>query len=622
MSTRFHILAVSLLSLMLFKGCDKAPKYAKPAVPTPPSYKEITPADFKETDNWKFARPKDDVIRGKWWEMFGDPQLNALEERVDISNQSIALADANFRAARAVVKESRSQYFPTVTTSPSIIVSRLSSRVTQSNISGGRTVTDYSLPFDASWEPDLWGRIRNTVSASASEAQATAADLENVRLSVQAELAFDYYELRSLDAQKQLFDSTVVAYKQELDLTQVRFQTGIASDEDVAQAETQLETAQAQATDLGIQRAQLEHAIALLTGQPASTFSLSIAAWEAEPPPIPIGLPSQLLERRPDVAASERRVAEANAEIGVTKAAFFPALTLNGAAGFASTALTSWFSWPARFFSLGPTLSQTLFDKGKRSAVNEQAHAEYDGTVANYRQTVLTAFQEVEDNLAALRILSHELEQQDAAVKSSERTLSLANERYKTGIDSYLNVITAQTTLLTNQRTALNLRMQQITASVELIKALGGGWNASQLPTPKELTAKTPRPATRNPPANPTPTPQPTPEIPSPPPTPSRLTGLCLKGQNAGTWQWGFSLMPQRGYGFQPRVAASATLGTSEKRNFNRNAVATVFQREMPKADATALRLRTRSLSLPRVAEAATLGWRPMPRWGITENLS
>ncbi|MCU1266827.1 MAG: efflux system, outer rane lipoprotein NodT [Acidobacteria bacterium] len=510
MSNHFQILAVSLIGLILFKGCDKAPKYKTPPVQTPPSYKEIPPENFKETDNWKFARPKDDVIRGKWWEMFNDPQLNSLEEQVNISNQNIAQADANFRVARAVVKESRSQYFPTVTTNPSIVVSRASSGTTQSNNSAGRVVTTYSLPFDASWEPDLWGRIRNTVSASASEAQASAADLENVRLSVEAELAFDYYEVRSLDAQKELLDSTVEAYQQELNLTQVRFQTGIASDEDVAQAETQLETTQAQATDLGIQRAQLEHAIALLTGQPASMFSLSIAPLKAAPPPIPIGLPSQLLERRPDIAASERRVAEANAQIGVTKAAFFPALTLSAAAGLASTSIASWFTWPARFFSVGPSLAQTLFDKGRRAAVTEQARAQYDGTVANYRQTVLTGFQEVEDNLAALRILSHELEQQEAAVKSSERTLSLANERYKSGIDSYLNVITAQTTLLTNQRTAVNLRAQQMTASVELIKALGGGWNTSQLPTPKELTARTPLPVPRGPVAPPTPMPGPT----------------------------------------------------------------------------------------------------------------
>ena len=506
MSNHFQILAASLLGLMLLKGCDKAPKYKTPPVQTPPAYKEITPGNFKETDSWKFARPKDDVIRGKWWEIFNDAQLNAFEEQVNISNQNIALADANFRSARALVKESRSQYFPTVTTSPSIVVSRQSSGLNQSTISAGRVTTNYSLPFDVSWEPDLWGRVRNTVAASTSEAQASAADLENVRLSVEAELAFDYYEIRAVDAQQQLLDSTVTAYQQTLELTRVRFQTGIASDEDVSQAETQLETTQAQATDLGIQRAQLEHATALLTGQPASTFSLAVEPLKAEPPAIPLGLPSQLLERRPDIAESERHVAAANAQIGVAKAAFFPALTLSGAAGFESNSIASWFSWPARFFSLGPLLSQTLFDKGRRAAVTEQARADYDGTVANYRQTVLTAFQEVEDNLAALRILSRELEQQDAAVKSSERTLALANDRYKSGIDSYLNVITAQTTLLTNQRTAVNLRMQQMTASVELIKALGGGWNASQLPTPKELTARKPIPV---PAVTPTPTPTP-----------------------------------------------------------------------------------------------------------------
>ena len=494
MPSHFQILAVSLIGLILFKGCDKAPKYAKPTVSTPPAYKEITPENFKETDNWKFARPKDDVIRGKWWEMFNDSQLNALEEQVNISNQNIALADANFRAARAVVKQSRSQYFPTVTTSPSITYSQQSAATSQSNFAGGRRFTLYSLPFDASWEPDLWGRIRNTVRVSASEAQATAADLVNVRLSVEAELAFDYYQLRATDSQKALLDSTVVAFQEQLDLTRVRFQTGIASDEDVALAETQLKTTQAQATDVGILRAQLEHAIAMLTGQPASTFSLPFASMNAEPPPIPIGVPSQLLERRPDIAAAERRVAEANAEIGVTKAAFFPTLTLSGAAGFESTSIASWFTWPARFFSVGPTLAQTLFDKGRRAAVTEQARAEYDGTVANYRLSVLTAFQEVEDSLAMLRILSVELEQQNAAVASSQRTLSLATERYKSGIDSYLNVITAQTTLLTNQRTAVDLQMQQMTASVQLIKALGGGWNASQLPTPKELNTKTPTP--------------------------------------------------------------------------------------------------------------------------------
>ena len=486
MRSQFQILGVSLLGLILFKGCDKAPKYVKPSVATPAAYKEIPPDTFKETKDWKFARPSDGVIRGKWWEMYNDSQLNSLEEQLNSANQNIALADANFRAARALVKEARSQYFPTVTTSPSIIASRQSS-ATRSNFSAGRVNVNYTLPFDATWEPDFWGRIRNTVVASASEAQATAADLQNVRLSVEAELAFDYYQLRALDAEKRLLDTTIEAYQQQLELTRVRFQTGIVSDEDVAQAETQLKTTQAQDTDLGVARAQFEHAIAVLTGQPASTFSLPNAPLNAQPPSVPVGLPSQLLERRPDVAAAERRVAEANAEIGVTKAAFYPSLTLGAAGGFESTSIASWFTWPARFFSLGPTLTQTLFDKGRRKAATEVSLAQYDATVANYRQTVLTSFQEVEDNLAALRILSHELEEQNDAVSSSQRALSLATERYKSGIDSYLNVITAQATLLNNQRTAVNLQMQEMTASVELIKALGGGWNSSELPTQKQL---------------------------------------------------------------------------------------------------------------------------------------
>lgn len=488
MPSHFQILGLTLIALILFKGCDKAPKYAKPTVATPPAYKELTPDTFKETNDWRFARPNDAVIRGKWWEMFNDAQLNSLEEQLNTANQNIALADANFRAARALVKESRSQYFPTITMSPSIIVSRQSGAATHSNVSPGRQSVNYTFPFDATWEPDFWGRIRNTVVASASEAQATAADLQNVRLSVEAELAFDYYQLRSLDAEKRLLDTTIAAYQQQLELTRVRFQTGIVSDEDVAQAETQLKTTEAQATDLGIARAQFEHAIAVLTGQPPATFSLSVTPSDAQPPAIPVGLPSQLLERRPDIAAAERRVAESNAEIGVTKAAFFPSLTLGATAGLESTSIASWFTWPARFFSLGPTLSQTLFDKGRRKAATEVARAQYEGTVATYRQTVLTAFQEVEDNVAALRILNRELDEQNEAVASSQRALSLATERYKSGIDSYLNVITAQTTLLNNQRTAVNLQMQQMTASVELIKALGGGWNQSELPSQKQLS--------------------------------------------------------------------------------------------------------------------------------------
>ncbi len=483
------ILAASIYVSILLSACSLAPKYVQPPVQVPAAYKEITSDNIKE--GWKVAQPRDDVIRGKWWEMFNNPELNALEEQVNISNQNIAAAFASFLSARALVKEARSQYFPTVTTSPSILRSRRSFGGI-AGLSSSSAITGYSLPFDASWEPDLWGRIRNTVRANTAEAQATAADLENTRLTVEAEVAVDYFEVRAQDALKQLLDSTVAAYKEYLDLTQVRYRTGIASEEDVAQAETQLETAQAQDTDIGVQRARFEHAIALLVGKPASVFSIPVEPLKANPPAIPLGVPSQLLERRPDIAAAERRVAEANAQIGVARAAYFPTITLSGSTGFQSSSIGDLFTWPSLFWSLGSTLAQTLFDAGLRRAVTEQALASYDETVANYRQTVLTAFQQVEDNLAALRILSHELQQQDAAVKSSERFLTLATDRYKFGIDSYLNVITAQTTLLNNQRTEVNIRIQQMTASVQLIEALGGGWNISQIPSPKKLVTKTP----------------------------------------------------------------------------------------------------------------------------------
>jgi NodT family efflux transporter outer membrane factor (OMF) lipoprotein len=479
---------LTVFILFFFSACTTGPKYRRPTAQAPRAYKELTPENFKGTDGWKVAQPKDDQIRDNWWEMFGDPTLNALEEQVDISNQTIAAAAANYQVARALVKQARSQYFPLATTSPAYSRSRLSSTGRQINVSTGVTTTDLLLPFDVSWEPDLWGRIRNTVKMNAFEAQATAADLENTRLSVQAQVATTYYQLRGQDALRQLLDETVVAFQQSLDLTKALYDTGIVSDQDVAQAETQLQTTQAQATDLGILRAQFEHAIALLVGRPASTFSIPVEPLKASPPSIPFGVPSELLERRPDIAAAERRVAEANAGIGVAKAAYFPALLLSGTVGFESSSITQWLTWPSRIWSVGPSLAQTLFDAGERKAVSQQAWASYDLTVANYRETVLTAFQEVEDSLAALRILSQERQQQDAAVKSSERFLRLAIDRYKLGIDSYLNVITAQTTLLNNQRTAVNIRMQQMTASVQLIMALGGSWNGARLPSYHELT--------------------------------------------------------------------------------------------------------------------------------------
>ena len=480
LKTETRMTIVSLACLVLFGGCSFAPKYAKPSVQTPAAFKELTPAQFNETDGWKTAEPKDDMIRGQWWEMFHEPELNAFEGQVTVSNQSVAAALANFLAARAVVKQARSQYFPTVTASPSVTRSRQSPLPTQPSSSPNpSTITEYSLPFDASWELDFWGRIRNTVKASSFEAQATLADLENVRLTVQAEVAADYFQLRVLDAQKDLLDASVLAYQESLKLTQVQDNTGMASGQDVAQAVTQLEITRAQATDLGIQRAQLEHAIATLLGKPASSFSIATNSLAAKPVAIPFGVPSQLLERRPDIAAAERRVAEANAQIGVARAAYYPTITLSGSVGFQSSSLGNLMSAQGLVWSVGSTLAQTLFDAGKRKAVTEQARAIYQGTVANYRQTVLSAFQEVEDNLSTLRILSQELQQQNDAVKSSQGYLTLANARYKSGIEVYLDVITAQTALLSNQRTAMNLRMQQMTASVQLIKALGGGWDVS-----------------------------------------------------------------------------------------------------------------------------------------------
>jgi NodT family efflux transporter outer membrane factor (OMF) lipoprotein len=353
------------------------------------------------------------------------------------------------------------------------------------------TTTLYSLPLDASWEPDLWGSIRNTVRANSLEAEATHADLANMRLSVKAELALDYFQLRSLDAQRELLNSTVVAYEESLRLARVRYETGLASDQDVAQAETQLNTTRAQATDLGIQRAQLEHAIALLSGKPAAELSIPVAPLKAKFEPTPVSLPSTLLERRPDIAAAERRVAAANAQIGVARAAYFPNVSLSGGAGFQNRSVGNLISSPAFFWSVGAELAETLFDAGRRRAVSDQARANYERTVAIYRQTVLTAFQEVEDNLSSLRILRQEIAEQEAAVKSSQRYLTLANDRYKLGIDTYLNVILAQATLLSNQRTAVNLNFQQVAAAVQLIKAVGGGWDQSELQTRNSATNRT-----------------------------------------------------------------------------------------------------------------------------------
>jgi NodT family efflux transporter outer membrane factor (OMF) lipoprotein len=484
-----------LLAPWYLTDCTVGPKYQRPAVESAPAY--------KEAEGWKLAQPGDAALHGNWWELFGDSQLNALEQQVNVSNQNIAAAFASFMQARAVVKEAQSQYFPTLTVSPSVSRTRSSatlaagaggttSGTTTIAGSGGGIFNNFDLPFDASWTPDLWGRVRNTVRGNVAAAQASAADLENTRLTAQAELAVDYYQLRTQDTLRQLLDQTVVAYQESLDLTRAQYETGIGTDEAVAQAEVQLKSTQAQDTNLGIARAQYEHAIALLVGQPASTFSIPPEPLKASPPPIPIGLPSQLLERRPDVAASERLMAQANAQIGIAKAAYFPTLTLSAAGGFESSSVSDWLTWPSRFWSVGPALAETLFDAGLRRATVQQFQAAYDQTVATYRQTVLTAFQQVEDNLAAIRILAIQLQQQDDAVASSQRYLKIATDRYKLGLDPYLDVITAQTAFLSNQQTAVTLRMQQLTDSVQLIEALGGGWDADQLPSQHDIAHATP----------------------------------------------------------------------------------------------------------------------------------
>jgi len=472
----YRILCLLIVGAFLLTGCNFAPRYQRPTTPAPAAFKELTPESEKQVDGWKTAEPNDNALRGKWWEIFNDPQLNALEDQVNISNQTVAAAVANFFAARAVVKQSRSQFFPTVSADPSVSRSRQSG-ARSSTFAGGRTTTDILLPIDASWEPDFWGRVRNTTKASHLEAQATLADLENARITVQSELAVDYLQIRAADAQEKLLNDAVVAYAESLRLTQVRHDTGIASDQDVAQAEIQMNSTAAQATDIGIQRAQFEHAIAVLIGKAPADFSIPPLPLEDKPIAVPFGVPSALLERRPDIAAAERRVAEANARIGVARAAYFPTVTLSASAGSESSSTVNLFSGPALVWSLGAAAAQTIFDAGNKFAITEQTKAQYQGLVANYRQTVLSAFQDVEDNLVALRLLSQEIQQEDVAVAASQRYLNLANDRYKLGIDSYLNVITAQTTLLGNQRTAVTLRLNQMNASVQLIKAVGGGWS-------------------------------------------------------------------------------------------------------------------------------------------------
>ncbi len=453
-------------------ACAVGPDYVKPTAPTPAGYKEM--------EGWKVAEPKDHEVRGKWWEVFNDPQLNALEEQVNISNQNIAQAEAQFRQATALVKVAQASYFPTVTVNPSFTRSQRSSNLVQGVSVPGTLSSDHLLPANVSWEVDVWGRIRRSVESSLASAAASAGDLESVRLATQAALAQNYFQLLALDAQKSLFDTTVVAYEKSLELTKNRYTSGVASKADVLQAETQLKTTRAQAIDIGVQRSQVEHAVALLVGRPASDFSLASKPLNMTPPPLPVGLPSELLERRPDIAAAERRVAAANAQVGVAVAAYFPRFTLGASGGYESTDLSQLLTWPSRFWSLGPSLAGTVFDGGLRRGQTEQARAAYDATVAFYRQTVLTGFQEVEDNIAALRILEAEAVAQDEAVKAAQESLKVTLNQYKAGTVNYLNVVIAQAIANNNERVAASIAGRRMTAAVLLIKALGGGWKNAE----------------------------------------------------------------------------------------------------------------------------------------------
>jgi NodT family efflux transporter outer membrane factor (OMF) lipoprotein len=467
-----------LVGLLLLNGCAVGPRYSKPSTPTPPGYKEVPP-------DWKAAQPNDQIARGKWWEIFQNPQLNALEEQISVSNQNLKAAEAQFQQARALVRFNRAAYYPTFRAGASAAREHLSQHRPLVSSSTQTNATDLVIPFDVSYEADVFGRVRHTVEAARSNAQASAADLESVSLSLHAELALDYFQMRTLDAEEQLLNSNVKSFEKALELTQNRYKGGVASAVDVAQAQTQLENTRTQAIDVLIQRAQNEHAIAALTGQPASRFSIPPAAWNTPPPAIPPGLPSDLLERRPDIAAAERRIAAANAQVGVARAAYFPVLSLTGSGGFESTSIATLTQGPSGFLTAGASAVVTAFDVGRRRALSEQARAAYDESEANYRQTVLTALQEVEDNLATLRILNDEAKAQEAAVAAAEHSLELSTNRYKGGVVSYLEVTTAQSTALADERAAVDILRRRMTASVSLIKALGGGWNSANLPSVK-----------------------------------------------------------------------------------------------------------------------------------------
>jgi NodT family efflux transporter outer membrane factor (OMF) lipoprotein len=491
------------VSFMILSGCVVGPKYHPPQPQAPAAVYKESPSNFKEDEGWTVAQPADAKLRGKWWEIFNDPELNALEDQLDINNQNIKQYFENFMEARAIVREARAQYFPTLAAVPSVTHSRASANMattTATTTGTGATTTTpqlqntlYSLPLEASWEPDLWGKVRNTVRQAQYAAQVSAADLENERLTEQASLAEYFFEIRGQDQLQKIYDDTVAADQQAYDLTRALYEAGIDDQISVVEAETTLRSAQAGATNVGIARAQFEHAIAVLIGKTATNFSIPVKPMTVAPPPIPVGVPSELLERRPDIAAAERAMAEANASIGIAYAAYYPNLTLTAEGGFESSVLHRWFTWPSRFWSVGASLPETIFDAGLRRATVQQYVATYNADLAAYRQTVLSAFQQVEDGLAEVRILSKEILQEQQAVESAQTYLKLEQARYDTGVDPYLDVLLAQTTVLADQQTLNGLQVQQMVYAVALVEALGGGWDRSQLPGTPQVTQKPPK---------------------------------------------------------------------------------------------------------------------------------
>jgi NodT family efflux transporter outer membrane factor (OMF) lipoprotein len=488
--------------LFLLSGCVVGPKYHPPSTQAPAAVYKESPTQFTDTGDWTVAQPADAKMRGKWWEIFNDSELNALEEQLNINNQNIKQFFENFMAARAIVREAHAQYFPTLTTVPSFSRSRTSGNLntTPVNTTGTGTApkpqfqsTIYSLPLEASWEPDLWGKVRNTVHEAQYAAQVSAADLESERLTEQASLAEFFFEIRGQDELQKIFDDTVEADQKAYELTRSLYDAGIDDQISVVEAETTLRGAQAGASNVGIARAQFEHAIAVLVGKAASDFSIPVRPMTVAPPSIPVGVPSELLERRPDVAAAERTMAEANAAIGIAYAAYYPNLTLSAEGGFESSAFTKWLSWPSRFWSVGASLPETIFEAGLRRATVQQFVATYNADLAAYRQTVLAAFQQVEDSLAEVRILSKEIQQEQQAVDSAQLQLKLEQGRYDSGIDPYIDVLIAQTTLLADQQTLNGLQVQRMSFAVALVENLGGGWDRSQLPNPPQVTRRPPK---------------------------------------------------------------------------------------------------------------------------------